>query len=195
MITFADNLERLVDLTALYEQGKFSESIEQCERTLREHAGILPYWRIKIYCILVGANEDWEKAEVQEYPKQQHKTKDTSKLTQSPQKWRQSGESVYWTQMAMVGEEEGLPPWMKDLRECLDDLYTYQAEDAPSWFQAKEKLDCRVREMVRLDGLRRERPTPSSTGEEDEYSGVDGQATAQSDGTNDEPAKEVAGVQ
>lgn len=29
---------------------------------------------------------------------------------------------------------------MKDLREDLDDLYSYQAEDAPPWFRTKEKL-------------------------------------------------------
>ena len=66
MKTYADYDELLTHLRALYEQGyeqnEFSECIKQCERSLR--SGIAPYWRIKIYCFLVGANKDWKKAEV-----------------------------------------------------------------------------------------------------------------------------------
>jgi hypothetical protein len=69
MATSANDMERLTHLRALYEQayeqrGSFSECIERCERSLREHVGMAPYWRIKTYSILVGANEDWRKAEV-----------------------------------------------------------------------------------------------------------------------------------
>jgi hypothetical protein len=64
MATFADDNKRLWDLAQLYEEGKFSECIEQGERILWDYAGTPPYWHIKIYCILVGANEDWHKAEV-----------------------------------------------------------------------------------------------------------------------------------
>jgi hypothetical protein len=62
--TAVDHSRRLHDLTALYEQGKHSECIEECEQSLREHVGMAPYWRIKTYCLLVGANENWEEAEV-----------------------------------------------------------------------------------------------------------------------------------
>jgi len=68
MATYASHEERLIHLRALYEQaheqrGSFSECIEQCERALE--SGIAPYWRIEIFCILVGANmRDWNKAEV-----------------------------------------------------------------------------------------------------------------------------------
>jgi hypothetical protein len=58
--------ELVAHLHALYDQGydqnEFSECIEQCERSLQ--SGIAPYWRIKIHCILVGAEKNWEKAEV-----------------------------------------------------------------------------------------------------------------------------------
>jgi hypothetical protein len=67
MATYADWEQRLTHLCALYQQaheqgGSFSECIEQCERSL--YTSISPYWRIKIYGILVGANEDWHKAEL-----------------------------------------------------------------------------------------------------------------------------------
>ena len=62
--TLADHQKRLLNLTALYEQSNLSECIKQCEDSLKEHVGMAPYWRIKTYCLLVGANEDWEKAEV-----------------------------------------------------------------------------------------------------------------------------------
>jgi len=69
MATNANHMERLTHLRALYEEAyeqrsSFSECIKRCERSLREHAGMAPYWRIKTYSILVGANEDWCKAEV-----------------------------------------------------------------------------------------------------------------------------------
>ena len=69
MSTSAEHLQRLVRLRALYEQdheqgGEFSECIKECQRSLLEHVEMAPFWRIKTYCLLVGANEDWEKAEV-----------------------------------------------------------------------------------------------------------------------------------
>jgi len=69
-IKYVEHYVRLVNLRALEHQGydqrgNFSKCIEQCERSLREHAGMAPYWRIKTYCILVGAYQhDWEEAEV-----------------------------------------------------------------------------------------------------------------------------------
>jgi hypothetical protein len=63
---YPDHEELLTHLGALYDQGydqnEFSECIKQCRRSLQ--SGIAPYWRIKIHCILVGAEQDWEKAEV-----------------------------------------------------------------------------------------------------------------------------------
>jgi hypothetical protein len=80
---------------------------------------------------------------------------------------------------------------MRNLRDSLDELYAYQAEGAPSWFQAMEKLDRWVLEEAL-------RPSPTSTiGEdedEDEGSGVEGQATAQSDSIDDEATNKVATV-
>ena len=71
----AGHEERLVHLHALYEQGyvqnEFSECIKQCERSLREYAGMAPFWRIKTYCILTGAcQHDWYRAEVSNSPLQ-----------------------------------------------------------------------------------------------------------------------------
>ena len=66
MATFADHEKRLYDLTAIYQQGRFRECRERCERSLQEHRGMAPYWRIKTYCLLVGACSDWQKAEVSE---------------------------------------------------------------------------------------------------------------------------------
>jgi hypothetical protein len=60
--------ERLIHLRALYVQGyeqggKFSECMKQCGRTLE--SGMSPFWRIKTFCILVGAcQHDWNEAEV-----------------------------------------------------------------------------------------------------------------------------------
>jgi hypothetical protein len=75
---------------------------------------------------------------------------------------------------------------MKNLRESLDELYAYQAEGAPSWFQAMEKLDRWVLEEAL-------RPTSTSDEGSDEGSGLEGHATAQSDvkdaATVPEPAK------
>ena len=66
MATYANQEELLTRLRVLYvegyDQNEFSECIEQCERSLE--SGLAPYWRIKIHCILVGANKDWHKAEV-----------------------------------------------------------------------------------------------------------------------------------
>lgn len=70
MATSAEHEKRLIHLHALYEQGfkkggTFSECIEQCEHSLREYAGMAPFWRIKTYCLLVGAcQHDWHEAEV-----------------------------------------------------------------------------------------------------------------------------------
>jgi hypothetical protein len=64
MTTTADHHKWLLDLTELYQQGDFPGCIKECERILSEHAGMPPYWRIKIYCLLVGSHEDWHKAEV-----------------------------------------------------------------------------------------------------------------------------------
>jgi hypothetical protein len=52
MAILDDDMKRLVGLTTLYEQGKFSECIKLGERTLRNHAGMSPYWQIKTCCIL-----------------------------------------------------------------------------------------------------------------------------------------------
>ena len=116
-----------------------------------------------------------------------------------PQKWRQAGESVY----AAIprNEREGLDelPFMKDLRESLDDLYAFQAEGAPSWFKAKEKLDHWVRE-----GEIRHTTKPIG-GDEDEdedfdvdFDGdfdVEEQVAAQSDSTYEEAARTAVEVQ
>jgi hypothetical protein len=32
-------------------------------------------------------------------------------------------------------------PFTKETRECLDELYEYQVEDAPPWFFASEQLN------------------------------------------------------
>lgn len=116
-----------------------------------------------------------------------------------PQKWRQAGESVY----AAIprNEREGLDelPFMKDLKESLDDLYAFQAEGAPSWFKAKEKLDHWVRE-----GEIRHTTKPIGEDEdEDEVFDVDfdvdfdveEQVAAQSDSTYDEAVRTAVAVQ
>ena len=65
-----DHAERVGHLRALYEKGReqggeFSEWIKQCERSLVEHGGMPPFWRIKTYCLLVGSYQhDWHEAEV-----------------------------------------------------------------------------------------------------------------------------------
>lgn len=64
---YAGHYKHFVHLRALYEQGyarnEFSECIEECGRSL-EYA-IAPYWRIKIFCILVGCYPHaWYTAEV-----------------------------------------------------------------------------------------------------------------------------------
>ena len=116
-----------------------------------------------------------------------------------PQKWRQAGESVY----AAIprNEREGLDelPFMKDLKESLDDLYAFQAEGAPSWFKAKEKLVHWVRE-----GEIRHTTKPIGEDEdEDEVFDVDfdvdfdveEQVAAQSDSTYDEAVRTAVAVQ
>ena len=70
MSTSAEHLQRLVRLRALYEQdheqgGEFSECIKECQRSLLEHVEMAPFWRIKTYCLLVGAcQHDWHEAEI-----------------------------------------------------------------------------------------------------------------------------------
>jgi hypothetical protein len=90
-------------------------------------------------------------------------------------------------------------PFMKDLRESLDDLYAFQAEGAPSWFKAKEKLDHWVRE-----GEIRHTTKPIGEEEdEDEVFDVDfdvdfdveEQVAAQSDSTYDEAVRTAVAVQ
>ena len=90
-------------------------------------------------------------------------------------------------------------PFMKDLRDNLDDLYAFQAEGAPSWFKAKGKLDHWVRE-----GEIRHTPKPIGEDEdEDEVFDVDfdvdfdveEQVAAQSDRTYDEAVRTAVAVQ
>jgi hypothetical protein len=106
--------------------------------------------------------------------------------------------------MAKMGQGAGSLPWMKDLRKSLDGCYAYQADEAEgalSWFRAKEEDDRGIRERVWLTSLRRFRPAPIMTGEEDEEveyeeyeedeyeeSNAEGQKTAQSDSPDDEAA-------
>jgi hypothetical protein len=80
-------------------------------------------------------------------------------------------------------------PFMRNLRESLDGLYAYQAEGAPSWFQAMEKLDRWVLEEVL-------RPNPTSIGEdEEEDEGGDKRSGLEpSDNVDDEAAKKAATV-
>jgi hypothetical protein len=90
-------------------------------------------------------------------------------------------------------------PFIKDLKESLDDLYAVQAEGAPSWFKAKEKLDHWVRE-----GEIRHTTNPIGKDEdEDEVFDVDfdvdfdveEQVAAQSDSTYDEAVRTAVAVQ
>jgi hypothetical protein len=66
MAIYSDHKKLLARLGALYDQAyaqnEFSECIKQCEQSLQSR--VAPYWRIKIHCILVAAERDWEKAEV-----------------------------------------------------------------------------------------------------------------------------------
>jgi hypothetical protein len=77
-------------------------------------------------------------------------------LTLEHQKWRQKAETLYRT----LPKEEMSSRWNKDLRASLDELREYQAVDAPSWFDAKERLDALSRDeeqrrSARGDGQRR----------------------------------------
>jgi hypothetical protein len=68
IFSYAEHEKRFLHLNALYEQAcsriEFSECVEQCERSLTENIGMSAYWRVKTYCILVGAHENWKAAEV-----------------------------------------------------------------------------------------------------------------------------------
>lgn len=69
MLSFAEHEQRLLHLQSLYDQGyaqnEFSECTKQCERSLLEHAGMAPFWRIKTCRLLLGSYQhDWHKAEV-----------------------------------------------------------------------------------------------------------------------------------
>jgi hypothetical protein len=97
MAILDDDMKRLVELTTLYEQGKFSECIKLGERTLRKHAGMAPYCQIETYCILARSNrEDWEKAEVNlSRPRSKERQKDV--LTQDPR----NGDN--WAKPSIIG--------------------------------------------------------------------------------------------
>ena len=58
---------------ALYEQDKFEECISLGELNLSD-PGMSPYLRIKTFCMLAGAADEWRKAEVSDiYAKQRKK--------------------------------------------------------------------------------------------------------------------------
>jgi hypothetical protein len=56
--------------------------------------------------------------------------------------------------------------WNKDLRASLDELREYQAVDAPSWFDAKERLDALSRDEEQRRSARGEGQRQSTRGEE-----------------------------
>jgi hypothetical protein len=56
--------------------------------------------------------------------------------------------------------------WNKDLRASLDELCEYQAVDAPSWFDAKERLDALSRDEEQRRSARGEGQRQSTRGEE-----------------------------
>jgi hypothetical protein len=69
VVDYPENERRLHHLRALYDEGyaqkDFSVCITQCQRDLREHTRMGPFWRIKTYCLLAGAcHHDRKQAEV-----------------------------------------------------------------------------------------------------------------------------------
>jgi hypothetical protein len=75
MTTIAGHDKPLLELQELYQQGDYPGCIKECERILSEHAGMPPYWRVQICCLLVGSHEDWHEAEVKQDQLQDRKRK------------------------------------------------------------------------------------------------------------------------
>jgi len=72
---------------------------------------------------------------------------------------------------------------MKHLRESLDDLYAYQAEDAPSWFEENERFNA-----VLFGEQYRPAPTRTLVVEEDEDEDMEGQPVPQIESTVEDAA-------
>lgn len=120
---------------ALYEEGKDAECIQLGEHNLTDW-GMSNYLRIKTFCLLAGASEDWHKAEVSQSVSEEERAFTNKTL----KKYRITAESLYRSISAQVDEANLTPDdptlqedleGLRDLRASLDSVCECQAENAP----------------------------------------------------------------